>query len=605
MKKFLKFSFSVLTIVVSCAVMVCTVCANGISLHYIKNEGESILDNADLSKLVESIGTSPADWFLLAANRMEISSDGTKDELESAIIETYNSGGYKKATDGQRIAILLSALKGNPQDVLGDGKINILADVVYMNPKVKNGGINALSYGLIALDTNDFVLPDNAIVSREDIINSILNLQLKDSGGFTLAGNNPDPDITAIVITALAPYYQKDRRVAKAIELALDYLSEVQTDNGGFKSYGIECCESVSQVIIALTSLGIDITGDKRFVKNGNTPIEALMQFKVSGGTYSHTLGGKENNIATGQAFLAFSAYYRYLSGLSPLFLFNKNAPAVYSKIESEIGEKISSTITPSSSNTTVISSDDGLTTDVNSSVNNTTSELPINKDIFDLSSNTDAINNELDGNIGVTLKLMIVVILSLVVLCLLTIVFLLKRKGYRLISKPCSTIVIIAIILSILVVVVSTLNFESVDQYYNASNGQNQRIGSVTVSIDCCVLNNKPETVPDNLKKFIPVDGYILKPTTVFIYENDTVFSLLKRVAKENKIHLEFNNISSAYVEGIGYLYEFSCGDLSGWIYCVNGKKAEISGSDYLLNNGDVVEWRYTLALGNDISEQ
>ena len=39
----------------------------------------------------------------------------------------------------------------------------------------------------------------------------------------------------------------------------------------------------------------------------------------------------------------------------------------------------------------------------------------------------------------------------------------------------------------------------------------------------------------------------------------------------KKNKIHMEFENTplyNSAYVEDIANLYEFDCGELSGWMY-------------------------------------
>ena len=57
--------------------------------------------------------------------------------------------------------------------------------------------------------------------------------------------------------------------------------------------------------------------------------------------------------------------------------------------------------------------------------------------------------------------------------------------------------------------------------------------------------------------------------------YEGETVFHVLLRETKKNKIHFEFVNTpvyNSAYIEGIGNLYEFDCGELSGWMYCVNG---------------------------------
>ena len=73
----------------------------------------------------------------------------------------------------------------------------------------------------------------------------------------------------------------------------------------------------------------------------------------------------------------------------------------------------------------------------------------------------------------------------------------------------------------------------------------------------------------------------------------------------KNNKIHFEFVNAplyGSTYVEGIGNLYEFDCGELSGWMYKVNGSFPNYGCSKYILSPGDKIEWVYTCDLGKDI---
>jgi hypothetical protein len=57
-----------------------------------------------------------------------------------------------------------------------------------------------------------------------------------------------------------------------------------------------------------------------------------------------------------------------------------------------------------------------------------------------------------------------------------------------------------------------------------------------------------------------------------------------------------------AAYVEAIQNLYEFDCGELSGWMYRVNGVFPNYGCSRYTLKAGDVVEWLYTCDLGRDI---
>jgi len=101
------------------------------------------------------------------------------------------------------------------------------------------------------------------------------------------------------------------------------------------------------------------------------------------------------------------------------------------------------------------------------------------------------------------------------------------------------------------------------------------------------------------------PGDGLIFSEDKVVFYEEETVFNVLVREMKKNKVHLEFVNVllyNSSYIEGIGNLYEFDCGELSGWMYKVNGIFPDYGSSSYKLNNGDVIEWVYTCDLGKDV---
>ena len=125
------------------------------------------------------------------------------------------------------------------------------------------------------------------------------------------------------------------------------------------------------------------------------------------------------------------------------------------------------------------------------------------------------------------------------------------------------------------------------------------------TFSIECStILNNLDMLDPDKLE-CVPSGGVILKKTTVTFYEGESVFDVLQRLCKEKGIHMEAEwtpIYNSAYVEGIHNLYEFDCGALSGWMYKVNGWYPNYGSSRYQLKDGDVVEWRYTCDLGNDV---
>ncbi len=156
-------------------------------------------------------------------------------------------------------------------------------------------------------------------LTREKLIQVILDAQLND-GGWTLSGNDADPDMTAMAIQALAPYYKTNETVKAAVDKALEALSTLQRNDGGFGSWGTINSESCAQVIVALTALGIDPTADSRFVKNGHTVLDALAGFYVTGGGFRHTAGGERNGMATEQGYYALAAYYRFANAQTRLY---------------------------------------------------------------------------------------------------------------------------------------------------------------------------------------------------------------------------------------------------------------------------------------------
>ena len=138
----------------------------------------------------------------------------------------------------------------------------------------------------------------------------------------------------------------------------------------------------------------------------------------------------------------------------------------------------------------------------------------------------------------------------------------------------------------------------------------ENQQVNTAssytcTFSIECStILNNLSQLDPAKLE-MVPSGGTILVPTTVTFYEGESVFDVLQRLCQEKGIHMEASwtpIYNSAYIEGIHNLYEFDCGSLSGWMYRVNGWYPNYGCSRYQLADGDVVEWRYTCDLGNDV---
>ncbi len=125
------------------------------------------------------------------------------------------------------------------------------------------------------------------------------------------------------------------------------------------------------------------------------------------------------------------------------------------------------------------------------------------------------------------------------------------------------------------------------------------------TLSVRCDTILNNLSALAAEKREIVPADGVIYPEQTVTFYEGETVFHLLLREMKKQKIHMEYENtpiFNSAFIEGIGNLYELDCGELSGWMYKVNGWFPNYGCSRYQLQEGDRVEWVYTCDLGVDV---
>ena len=113
-------------------------------------------------------------------------------------------------------------------------------------------------------------------------------------------------------------------------------------------------------------------------------------------------------------------------------------------------------------------------------------------------------------------------------------------------------------------------------------------------------------KSLADGKSKYVPKDGVILKGTSMTFKEGESAFDVLKRVCEGKKIALVYSYApvySSYYVEGIGNLYEYDCGDESGWMFKVNGWFPNYGCSKYTLTDGDAIVFCYTChGLGEDV---
>ena len=273
-----------------------------------------------LAKLgTPGVGSIGGEWMALGLARSgRTVPEGYYDAVVKYVKDNIDSNGRldkNKATENARIILALTAIGKDVTNVGGHDLLAGLNEMSYLSKQ----GINGAIFTLIALDSHSYTPAGD--VTRDKLVQAILDAQISGDGGWSLDGKNADVDMTAMAIQALAAYYKSNSSAKKAVDKGLSWLSSVQQNDGGFTSWGAANSESCAQVIVALTALGIDPAKDSRFIKNGVSVLDALCSFAVNGGGFKHlATETSANGMATEQGFYALVAYYRLLNGQTSLY---------------------------------------------------------------------------------------------------------------------------------------------------------------------------------------------------------------------------------------------------------------------------------------------
>lgn len=403
--------------------------------------------------------------------------------------------------------------------------------------------------------------------TMKEVTHSLLDKQHAD-GSFSVGGNYGDVDTTAMTVTALAAYRTmlsdtpsdgvSEAEVSDAIDAAINWIADKKNADGQFSSYGTVNAESGAQVLIALAACGIYPATDTRFA---DVP-DGLFAFQTADGGFSHTLDGEKNSMATIQAFCAMVALWRVQNG--SYCLDNVNMPEYVSVTETA---------------ETGVSASDTAATESQSAVRPSTQPSAITS------------TPQTKSTPSVSQIVRIVCSIGSVIGCG---IFLLlqrirgrKRLGCYLFPVGCTVVLLIGI---------WCIRIASVSQYYTGVYDVADPVGSVTMTIRCDRVAGKAD--------YIPSDGILLPLEEVPIVSGDTVYDVLLRVAQAHKISIDARGSDSyAYIAGIGYLYELSFGDLSGWVYRINGTSPSVGCGSYSVLDGDTIEWLYTCDLGMDLA--
>lgn len=507
--------------------------------------------------LAEKIGFTP-EWYAFAARRYYGDLDFTHytEKLEKYLSENEVSG----AVTRQKYALLLVAC-GKPEHPF----VISAADET-----IGKQGVMSWIFGLHIL--NNGVRSSSHTV--DSVIAKLLELQL-DDGGWAIFGTVSDTDVTAMTLQALAPYYKQDPDITSSVDKALSRLSEMQLSNGGYRSFGTENAESTAQVLLAISSLGIDCETDSRFIKEGKNLLDGILQYMLDDGSFCHADKKETNHLATSEVLLSLVSVELDKYEKSPFYIFEKGS------------------VLPLPNNTP----DESPSVTPENTPDNTPDNSPEDTHDNTPTASPDSRNHDTDGDntktsIFKNYKTYVIAGIVLAALSVALILFLCKKRNFK-------NYIFIALIAAVLILVTLFTNFRSAESYYKQPGKKENAVGKITMTIRCDTVVGKSDS------DFIPADGVILPVKEFEITEGETVYDLLVEAAKTYRIQVEYKSSNSlAYISGINYLYEFDFGGLSGWVFYVNGVSSTVGAGEYKLSDGDYIEWLYTCDLGNDLKK-
>ena len=290
--------------------------------------------NATMAQMAATVtapafGTSAGEWtvFSLARGGYYAKDNAYFATYYTHIVETVNTLAASvdmngaldktKSTENSRLIFALSAIG---KDATAVGNWNLITPYEDFD-WIKKQGTNGVIFALLALDSNNYATADTTI--RQQCVDYLLDAQ-HDDGGWSLmnvATLESNVDVTAMTLQALYPY-RNQANVAAACEEAITWLSEIQNDNGGYL-YGSEgeTSESCAQVIVALSTWGINPDTDPRFVKNSISALDNLLSYYVEDeAAFMHHKGNAVDDMATDQACYALVAYDRLMNNQKSLY---------------------------------------------------------------------------------------------------------------------------------------------------------------------------------------------------------------------------------------------------------------------------------------------
>lgn len=501
-----------------------------------------------------SAADSNSDWAAYCCARLHGSegSEAYAAQLEnriSELAETVSSGGFVKPTELQRTGIFLAAMGHDPSQAVELG--------VFQSETLGRQGFNAYIWALIALNVTGETAPDNSLNTAQSLTEYIVASQ-HDDGSFSLFGDGGDVDITSAAVYALASVDSDEAQ--EAAQRGADWLCEIE---GGYTSMGVRNCESTAQAVIALAAAGR--------TEKAEEAARQLAEYRRPDGGYAHLPDGDTNRMATAQTLEAFTA-----------LALSQRGEGLFSALPA---------VSPG------LSSQDG-SADIDVSTDSQTAGNPENgntaEPVISGTAQSSAAPEQTHGFTGTHIKLIVSAAAGLAAAGMLAAAIIRRKKllipGAVLLAAVCGGVWL--------------LDIRTPSEYYaqEVTGGM-----EVTFSADCKSVLGRMDTIDPSVNQpsVIPPDGVVIAECTLSLPEGSSAFDALITAARQQQVRVDYTGSSwGTYVRSIGYISEFGFGELSGWMYRVNGEFPQVYAGEFTLHEGDVVEFVYTCDLGGDVGD-
>ena len=277
---------------------------------------ESKLENTAEKLLSQStsVGSIGGEWSVIGLARAGyITPEYADNYYNNAVEFVQNNGSAQlhrtKSTDNSRVILAVTSIGKDVTNVGGYNLLEPLGDFDY----VKKQGLNGVMWALIALDSGNYEVPavdcENP-TTRQKLVDYLIEKQTT-KGGWGFSATAPYIDYTGMAVTALAPYYNTNDDVKKAVDTALDIMSD--------SIVNVNSPESFAQILTALCALGINPETDSRFIKEDKTIIDRIFDYECENG-FKHLIDGEYNQMATEQSFYALADFVRLTENKTSLY---------------------------------------------------------------------------------------------------------------------------------------------------------------------------------------------------------------------------------------------------------------------------------------------